>query len=451
MARLWEGGGVEADRAVAEYTAADDAVLDNHIIGQDLATNAAHVRMLAACGYLAESERDAILGELATIRELWRQGRFVIQPEDEDVHTRIETTVTAAIGEPGRRIHTGRSRNDQVLTDMRLFIRLRLVCLADEALALAGAFDAWARRYSDIAMPGYTHMQRAMPSSVALWAGAFAEALVDDAAQLYAQYGAADACPLGSGAGYGVSLGIDREMTADLLGFSRVQYNPIHCQNSRGRIEGMALAAVSGLMMTLGRFATDMLLFTTAEYDFFEVEKRLTTGSSIMPQKKNLDIMELLRARVRTVQACEQLVKSIPGGLPSGYARDLQETKKPIIDAFAHAEGALAIVGALLGGMTPKRERMLAALSPDIYATDEVFRLVEGGTPFRDAYRKVKDQLDEVVVPSAGVVPDVGATPGTPANPALDAVRGRIEGQAGVIRQARAREEGLLDRLLSPW
>ena len=449
MARLWEGGGVEADRAVAEYTAADDAVLDNHIIGQDLATNAAHVRMLAACGYLEGPERDAILGELAKIRELWRQGRFVIQPEDEDVHTRIETTVTAAIGEPGRRIHTGRSRNDQVLTDMRLFLRQNLAGLAVDALDLAGAFDAWARRYSDLAMPGYTHMQRAMPSSVGLWAGAFAEALTDDAAQLLAQYRAADACPLGSGAGYGVILGIDREMTAGLLGFSRVQYNPIHCQNSRGRIEGMALAAVSGLMMTLGRFATDMLLFTTAEYDFFEVEKRLTTGSSIMPQKKNLDIMELLRARVRTVQACEQLVKAIPGGLPSGYARDLQETKKPIIDAFAHARSSLGITGALLGGMSPKKERMLAALSPDIYATDEVFSLVESGTPFRDAYRAVKDRLDAVVVPASGVQLDGKATPGTPANPALDAVRKRLEMLREEAGEARAREDGLLDRLLT--
>lgn len=450
MARLWEGGGVEAERIVADYTAADDAVLDNHIIGQDLATNAAHVRMLAACGYLTEDESDAILGQLSRIRQDWQAGTFVVGPEDEDVHTAIETAVTEAIGEPGRRIHTGRSRNDQVLTDMRLYLRLHLAGLAEQAVSLALAFAAYARKYLTLAMPGYTHMQRAMPSSVALWAGAFAEALTDDAAQLLAQYQAADACPLGSGAGYGVSLRIDRELTASLLGFSRVQYNPIYCQNSRGRIEGLALAAVSGLMMTLGRFATDMLLFTTAEYDFFTVEKRLTTGSSIMPQKKNLDIMELLRARVRTVQASEQLVKAVTGGLPSGYARDLQETKKPIIEAFAHAKGSLAIVGALLEGMTPNRERMLAALSADIYATDEVFLLVEEGVPFRDAYRQVKDRLEEVVVPHGGLFSDERATAGTPANPALDLVQKRIDELALAARGAFEREVGLLDRVLAP-
>ena len=453
MARLWESGKSDAigtgntERIVAEYTAALDALLDNHLIREDLITNAAHVRMLAACGYLEEKDCRAILDELMRIHGAWQNGNFAVAPDDEDVHTKIENEVTNAIGEPGRRMHTGRSRNDQVLTDIRLFIRRRLAALAQDSVRLAADFLAFAGRHTAVAMPGYTHMQRAMPSSPALWAGAYAEALLDDAGQLLAQYAQADLSPLGSGAGYGVTLRIDRELSARLMGFSRVQHNSMYCQNSRGKIEGMALAAVSNLMMTLGRFASDMLLFTTSEYAFFTVDDSLTTGSSIMPQKKNLDIMELLRARVHTVQSAEQLVKAIPPGLPSGYSRDLQEMKKPLIEAFSIAESSLRIVSLLLGGIRVNAERMAAALSPEIYATDEVFKRVESGIPFRDAYREVKNALTEVRAPDGKITPDEKAPIGTPANPGLPAIQARLSELETRARSAAAREDGLFQAL----
>ncbi|MDR2733149.1 MAG: argininosuccinate lyase [Spirochaetota bacterium] len=432
MARLWENPKSQTESIVADYTAAEDALLDNHLVPEDLITNAAHARMLAERGYISAQECRAILDELARIHDAWQSGNFMVSAADEDVHTKIENAVTIAIGEPGKKMHTGRSRNDQVLTDLRLYLRRRLASLALLAARLAQDFHDFAERAALHAMPGYTHMQRAMPSSVALWAGAFTEALADDAEQLLSQHAQADISPLGSGAGYGVSLKIDRELTARLMGFSRVQINPLHCQNSRGKIEGMALAAVSNLMMTLGRFAGDMLLFTTSEYGFFSVADRFTTGSSIMPQKKNLDIMELLRARVHTVQAAEQLVKAIPLGLPSGYSRDLQEMKKPLIEAFSIAESSLAVVSALLGGITVNTERLRAALSAEIYATDAVFRRVEEGVPFRDAYHEIKSALDDVQPPRDSLAlalhasRDAAATIGTPANPGLALLLGRV-------------------------
>jgi argininosuccinate lyase len=454
MAKLWEngtrgeGGESNTEGIVAEYTAAEDALLDNHLIREDLITNAAHVRMLAACGYIGEKECRAILDELARIYDAWQNGSFAVLPDDEDVHTKIENEITNAIGEPGRRMHTGRSRNDQVLTDTRLFIRRRLASLALQSTLLAADFLELAGRFPGVAMPGYTHMQRAMPSSLALWAGAYAEALTDDTEQLLSQYAHADISPLGSGAGYGVTLRIDRELSARLMGFSRVQLNSIYCQNSRGKIEGMALAAVSNLMMTLGRFACDMLLFTTSEYAFFTVDDRLTTGSSIMPQKKNLDVMELLRARVHTVHASEQLVKAISCGLPSGYSRDLQEMKKPLIEAFAIAESSLGIVSALLGGIQINEGRMSAALSAEIYATDEVFKRVEAGVPFRDAYREVKNALAEVRRPAENIIPDDAAPAGTPANPALPAIQERLSALDTRARAAAEAENGLFPSLV---
>jgi len=447
MAKLWESGEGNTERIVLEYTAAEDALLDNALIREDLITNAAHVRMLAACGYLGEGESRAILGELTRIHDAWQGGNFAVSPDDEDVHTKIENEVTNAIGEPGRKMHTGRSRNDQVLADIRLFIRRRLAGLALASARLSAKFLAFAERHAGAAMPGYTHMQRAMPSSLGLWAGAFAEALADDAEQLLAQYALADISPLGSGAGYGVGLGIDRELTARLMGFSRVQANSIYCQNSRGKIEGMALAAVSNLMMTLGRFASDVLLFTTSEYGFLSAPDRLTTGSSIMPQKKNLDIMELLRARVHTVQAAGQLVQSIPLGLPSGYSRDLQEMKKPLIEAFSIAWSSLAIAAVLLDGIRVNEEPMRAALSAELYATDEVFKRVEGGAPFRDAYREVKNALGSVLRPEGGIVLDPKATIGTPANPGFSGIQARSRALEGRAHAALDAEDGLFATL----
>jgi len=427
MATLWQNGGAASQELVERYTAADDALLDNHIVEMDVYTNAAHVRMLADCGYMGEEERDSIIVSLRGILESWKSGSFAVLPEDEDVHTKIENRVTDRVGEAGKRIHTGRSRNDQVLTDMRLFCRLRLYDTAHVLFSLARTLLDFARIHRDLPMPGYTHMQRAMPSSVGLWAGGFVEALIDDALHLQGVLEYIDASPLGSGAGYGITLGIDREKTMKLLGFSRVQLNSIYCQNSRGKMEGAVLSVLSGIMLTLGRLASDLLLYTTSEYSFFSAGPGLTTGSSIMPQKKNLDIMELLRARVRSVHAAESLVKGIPAALPSGYSRDLQETKRPLIESFLTVEDSLQVSDLLIQGISPDPEKMAEAMGPELYATDDVFVLVGEGVPFREAYGRVKGALEDVAARNPSFEYNEKATPGTPMNPELDTLCRRCE------------------------
>ncbi len=427
MAKLWETAQTNSNKLVEEYTASEDAILDNHLIEMDIMTNAAHVRMLQSCGYMTESELGDVLGVLKDLLAEYKRGDFFIRAEDEDVHSRIENEVSSRKGEVGGKIHSGRSRNDQVLSDLRLYFRDNLIEASENCTQAVDTLLNFGEKYIAVPMVGYTHMQRAMPSSVALWAGGFGEALLDDVQNLLNALNYNDMSPLGSGAGYGVKLGINRDMTAELLGFSRVQINPIYCQNSRGKVDGIVLAALSNVMLTLGKLASDLLLFTTAEFDFFKVPDSFTTGSSIMPQKKNLDIMELLRARVRTVVAYEMQVKGISAAIPSGYSRDLQETKGPIIDAFKIVNQSLAITTALVGELQVNGEQMEACLTPDVYATDIVFEKVDGGSTFREAYRDVKENINNLDVHSQKINLSEDATLGTAENPGLKVVAKRLE------------------------
>lgn len=427
MAKLWETSQTDSNKLVDEYTASEDAVLDNHLIEMDIMTNAAHVRMLRSCGYMNEAELKDVLIVLKELLAEYQQGKFFILPEDEDVHSRIENEVTKRKGAVGGKIHSGRSRNDQVLSDMRLYFRDKLIEISENSGKMVESLLVFGEKHKTIPMPGYTHMQRAMPSSVALWAGAFAEALLDDIQNLLNALNYNDMSPLGSGAGYGVKLGINREMTAELLGFSRVQVNPIYCQNSRGKVDGVVLGALSNVMLTLGKMASDLLLFTTAEFDFFKVPDSFTTGSSIMPQKKNLDIMELLRARVRTVAAYETQVKSISASIPSGYSRDLQETKGPIIESFKIVNQSLAITTALIDELQVNALKMDSCLTPDVYATDIVFAKVDAGSTFREAYRGVKENINNLEVQNHEIDISEKATLGTAENPGLKVVAKRLE------------------------
>ncbi|MCK5266570.1 MAG: argininosuccinate lyase [Spirochaetes bacterium] len=450
MAKLWQTGSSSPDEIVQNYTASDDAVLDNNLVEMDLYVNAAHSIMLCESGYIKKNELEDILKVLKDIMKEYRNGKFHVSPEDEDVHTKIENTVTDRIGSAGGKIHTGRSRNDQVLTDLRLFEKFSLIELIKSSLKLAGTIKGFSEKNMDIPMPGYTHMQRAMPSSAALWGGAFAESLIDDAGFLFNVLDYIDSSPLGSGAGYGINLSIDRNRTRDLLGFSRIQVNPIYCQNSRGKFEAMVLSGLSNIMLTIGRLANDILLFTTAEFDFFSINSKFTTGSSIMPQKKNLDIMELLRARVRTVHSCESLVKSITASIPSGYSRDLQETKKPVIEAFNITRDSLEIMTALFSGLTINRENALKAMSDDLFATDAVFKLVEDGIPFREAYRKVKDTLKEVSSSKQDHIKlSNDATIGTPANPGLKTLNHALDNLTSKIDTLEKALKSGLESLLN--
>lgn len=394
--KLWsKGKGVNT--LVEAYTAGEDIFLDQKLVAYDIYGTLAHVTMLNAITIISDDELAAIKKELVSILEKYHAGEYVLQPGDEDVHTRIENDVTAKLSEAGGKIHTGRSRNDQVLVDTRLLTKDQLQIIALQTSELALAFQKFAKTHEFTPIPGYTHMQQAMLSSVGAWAGQFAESLLDDLSVLQAAYELNDQSPLGTGAGYGVSLPLDRQLTAKLLGFSKVQNNAVYAQNSRGKVESVTLGALSQIMLTLGRFASDLLLFTTAEFRFFTLAEELTTGSSIMPQKRNLDIMELMRARSKTMLAHQSLVQSIISGLPSGYNRDLQEMKKPYLESFDLVQQNLAIAQLTLENITVNAENMAKHISKDMFAAHHAYQMVESqGIPFREAYRYVGTHLSEI-------------------------------------------------------
>ncbi len=399
MTKLWQKG-YSVNERVEHYLAAQNSLLDTRLIRHDVWGSLAHARMLQRIGILSESELQALTQALREILKLEARHEFQIQPSDEDVHTSIENYLASKAGPAGKKIHTARSRNDQVLVDLRLYAKEQLQSIAKKLLTLCSTLLTFATDTMAIPMPGYTHMQRAMLSSVGLWAAAFAEALLDDEQLLTAAYTINDQSPLGSAAGYGVPLPIDRQLVADLLGFARVQNNVIYVQNARGKIEGAIVQALAQIMLDLSRFAQDMLLFTTAEYGFFQVSQEVCTGSSIMPQKRNLDIMELVRARTQTMLALQQQILSTVSGLPSGYNMDHQETKRPFMEALDIAGESLEICTLVVNNIHVNTERVQAACSFDVFATDQAYELAtQEQIPFRDAYRivgqRVTAQLDQ--------------------------------------------------------
>lgn len=394
--KLWSKG--KGSNALVEaYTAGEDIFLDQKLVAYDIYGTLAHVTMLGSINIISSGELVAIKKELLAILQEYKAGAYTLRPGDEDVHTRIENDITARLPEAGGKIHTGRSRNDQVLVDMRLFTKEQLQEIALDTLELAMSFQAFAKAHEFTPMPGYTHMQQAMLSSVGAWAGQFAESLLDDLTSLRSAYTLNDQSPLGTGAGYGVSLPLDRVLTAGLLGFSKIQNNAIYTQNSRGKIESVTLGALSQIMLTLGRFASDLLLFTTAEFRFFTLAEELTTGSSIMPQKRNLDIMEIMRARSKTMLAHQSLVQNIISGLPSGYNRDLQEMKKPYLESFDLVKENLAIARLTLENLTVHAENMSRHISKDMFAAHHAYQLVkQEEIPFREAYKRVGANLESI-------------------------------------------------------
>ncbi len=390
--KLWQKE-YQLDALAERYEIGDDAVLDNRLVPADVWGSMAHAIMLHRIGILSGNEANALLTELAHILELYDAGAFTLAEGDEDVHTKIENHLTETTGDAGKKIHTARSRNDQVLVDTRLYTKGELLTTMANVIDAA---DAFAAREEWTPMPGYTHMQRAMLSSVGLWASAFAESLMDDLAPLKTAYQITDQNPLGSAASYGVNLPIDRQLTSDLLGFAKVQNNVLYTQNARGKFELLAVQALAQVMLDLSKFAQDMLLFVTSEYNFMRMSETLETGSSIMPQKRNPDLMELVRGRTHTVLALQQQIAGIIAGLPSGYNIDFQETKGPMIRAFDTVNDALAICALTIGKTTVNEAAIRAACSPELFATDMAYELVKQGMPFRDAYRKVAKIADDL-------------------------------------------------------
>ena len=392
MTRLWDKG-APLDARVLEYTAGEDYALDERLVPYDVRASIAHAEMLAAQQLLSPADLQAIRDGLEAIGDEHAKGQWRIDLSDEDGQTALEKRLTARIGDAGGRVHLGRSRNDQVLTAIRLYLRDAVDALASGARQVAEALDRLAARESSTALPGYTHMQQAMPSSVALWAGGFAAELRDDAEGLLTVQRRVSKSPLGSAAGYGTpGLPLDRSRTRDRLDFA-VTHEPVTAvQLSRGKAESQLLFELALLMQDLGRFAADVLLFYTQEFAFVALPDAFTTGSSIMPQKRNPDVFELIRGRSATAHACLTEALAICAKLPSGYQRDLQLLKVPLFRGIDVAARTLDILPPAIDAMRFRPENI--TLDPAIHAAEEANELVvRDGIPFREAYRRVGARL----------------------------------------------------------
>jgi argininosuccinate lyase len=390
--RLWDKG-TPLDERVLGYTAGEDCALDERLVPHDVRASIAHAEMLNELQLLSASDLASIRDGLAALAAEHARGAWHIELADEDGQSALERRLTARIGTAGARIHLGRSRNDQLLAALRLYLRDSVGHLTACALAVADALDALARREARTPLPGYTHMQQAMPSSVPLWAGGFAAEIRDDAAGLRAVLRRIDQNPLGSAAGYGTpGLDVDRQATAAKLGFAAVQQPVTAVQLSRGKAEAQLLLEITLLLQDLGRLAADVLLFATREFGFVTLDDAFTTGSSIMPQKRNPDVFELIRGRSASALACLVEALGVCAKLPSGYQRDLQLLKPPLFRGIDLALATLAILPPALGALTFNREAI--RLDPAIHAAEEANRLVVSeGIPFREAYQRVAAKL----------------------------------------------------------
>ena len=394
MTRLWEKG-APLDERVLRYTAGEDHALDNRLVAYDARASIVHAEMLHARGLLSTEDLEAIRRGLTEIAAEHARGEWQVQLEQEDGQTALESLLTARIGEAGKRVHLGRSRNDQVLTALRLYLRDVADELAERTGSVVQALDDLAAREGALEIPGYTHMQQAMPSSVALWAGGFAAELRDDAEGLRAVKRRLGKSPLGSAAGYGApNLPLDREDTRQRLGFDAVHEPVTAVQLSRGKAESQLLFEIALVMQDVGRLASDLMLFYTQEFSFVELPDAFTTGSSIMPQKRNPDVFELIRGRTATAHACLLEVMGIVAKLPSGYQRDLQLIKIPLFRGIDLCLDTLAILPSALAGVKFRKDQI--QLDPSIHAAAEAYELVvKEGIPFREAYRRVGERLKQ--------------------------------------------------------
>lgn len=393
MAQLWNKG-YNINQEILEFNVGNDHELDQIMLKHDALGSIGHASMLTKIGVLTPTELKKLKKGLKHIITLWEKGAFEVQMEDEDCHTAIENHLVKTLGDLGKKIHTARSRNDQVVTMTRLYTKEQLHELYYHSLTLVQNFLALAERYKDVPMPGYTHMQRAMPASGGMWFGQFAEALLDDLQQLKTAYEFNNMSPLGSAAGFGVHLNIDREYTAKVLGFRKVQNNPMYVAYTRGKVEASVLFALNQLMSTIAKFANDVLVFSMAETGFVELPDEFCTGSSIMPQKKNGDVFELARGKANIMLGYLISTMEIQNTLLSGYNRDSQLVKDPFIKGLALYSNTVKIMNLVTKGITLNKAKCVAACTPEVYATDYALDLVLKGMPFRDAYRQVAANLD---------------------------------------------------------
>ena len=386
--KLWEKN-FEINKEIERFTVGRDREMDMYLAKYDVLGSMAHITMLESIGLLEKDELTQLLAELKNIYQACERGEFVIEDDVEDVHSQVEMLLTRKLGDMGKKIHSGRSRNDQVLVDLKLFTRHQLKDIAYEVKSLFDELIAKSEQYKNVLMPGYTHLQVAMPSSFGLWFGAYAESLADDLLFLQAAYRMTNRNPLGSAAGYGSSFPLNRTMTTQLLGFDSMDYNVVYAQMGRGKMErnvGFAIATIAG---TLAKMACDACMFNSQNFSFVKLPKECTTGSSIMPHKKNPDVFELIRAKSNKLQALPQQVTLIMNNLPVGYFRDLQIIKEVFLPAFDELKDCLEMAAYIINKIEVNEHILDNPMYDPMFSVEEVNRLAANGMPFRDAYKKV--------------------------------------------------------------
>jgi argininosuccinate lyase len=389
---LWAKG-LPLDAVVHRFTVGEDPQLDLALLPFDVQGSAAHARMLGEAGLLTGTDAAALIAALAKIKPQTDRGELAISADQEDGHTALEHALIEGVGEAGKRIHLGRSRNDQVLLALRLLLRSRLHGLVGQVQALASALLQFAREHEAIALPGYTHLRRAMPSSFGQWSVGYVEGLLEEIQAAEGLWQRLDRCPLGAAAGFGVPLPLHRERVAELLGFSRVQRSPVDVMNSRGRHEQALLDWLVSIASTLEKLCWDLLLYSTEEFGFVRLPDAFTTGSSIMPQKRNPDVLELARGRCRELRGIAEWHRQIVTGVPGSYHRDFQLHKRPLLAGLDTAAATLDVLTRLIPVLQVDANRCAAAMSDELYAAHQAYVLVAGGQTFRDAYRQVGEAV----------------------------------------------------------
>ena len=388
MSTLWSKG-TQATDIVDDFTVGNDRILDMRLAKYDVQGSMAHIKMLESIGLLTAGEFETLTAGLEDILEEITEGTFVLEDDVEDIHSQVELLLTRRLGDLGKKIHSGRSRNDQVLVDVKLFLKDEILKVREEVLELFHTLQTLSERHKDILLPGYTHGQVAMPSSFGLWLGAYAEALADDMYMLRGAYGFTDQNPLGSAAGYGSSFPLDRQMTADLLGFESLDYNVVAAQLSRGRSERAVASAIGGIALTLNKFASDCCMYMSPNYGFIRFPDELTTGSSIMPHKKNPDVWEIMRGKCNMIMSAESQISMLCSNMPHGYHREFQLLKDILFPALESLHKCLQMADYMLVHMSVREGILDAPIYDYLFTVEEVNRRTLEGTPFRDAYRSV--------------------------------------------------------------
>lgn len=386
--KLWQKNTL-VNKDIEEYTVGKDREMDLYLAKHDVLGSMAHITMLESIGLLSKDELSILLKELRSIYDTILEGHFAIENDVEDVHSQIELMLTRKLGDIGKKIHSGRSRNDQILLDLKLFTREEIKTVVESVSDLINILLQQSEKYKNVLMPGYTHLQIAMPSSFGLWFGAYAESLVDDLQLLLAAFRITNRNPLGSAAGYGSSFPLNRQMTTDLLGFDSMNYNVVYAQMGRGKMERTVSFAIAGIAGTLSRLAFDACMYNSQNFAFIKLPDEYTTGSSIMPHKKNPDVFELTRAKCNKLQALPTEITLIVNNLPSGYFRDMQLIKEIFLPAFDELNNCISMVGRMLSEIKVNENIIDDDKYSYIFSVEEVNRLVLSGVPFRDAYKKV--------------------------------------------------------------